>query len=76
MSATVTPLRSFELRALARAFLLRECVFASFVEAFDPLWADVERDDLVAQYGLQTLMDIIIAACDSVGVRTDVDDRG
>lgn len=67
MSAEVHPLRSFELRAWARAFLLRECVFATAEEAFAPLWADAQRDGLPAQYGAAVLMDIIGAACAQVG---------
>jgi hypothetical protein len=71
MSGTVAPLRSFELRAWARAFLLRECVFASFMEAFDPLWADVERDGLLAQHGGLVLAQIIDQACHGVGVAVE-----
>jgi hypothetical protein len=69
MPAMVDPLRSFELRAWARAVLLRECVCASFDEAFAPLWADATRDGLVAQYGSQVLMQIIAGACHQVGLR-------
>jgi hypothetical protein len=70
----VAPLRSFELRAWARAFMLRECMFPTFEAAFAPLWSDVARDGLLEQHGSQALMDIIKHACDSVGVRSDVDE--
>lgn len=62
----VAPLRSFELRCWARAFLLRECVFASVEDAFAPLWADAARDGLLEQYGSVALMDIINTVCTQV----------
>jgi hypothetical protein len=67
------PLRSFELRAWARAFMLRECMFATYKEAFEPLWADAARDGLLDQHGLQVLYDIIEQARTQVGCLSPVE---
>ena len=63
MPAAVDPLRSFELRAWARAYMLQHGFFVDEAAAFEPLWTDAcDRDGLVAKYGGLVLMDIIQAA--------------
>jgi hypothetical protein len=50
---------------------VRRVPLPSFEAAFVPLWADVERDGLIAQFGIDVLRQIIEHACHSVGVRVD-----
>ena len=67
-SAKVPLLRVFQLRADARAYLLRSGEFESYEAAFGPLVQVAIRTGLAAEVGNAVLETIIDRACADAGI--------
>jgi hypothetical protein len=68
MSGEVHPLRLFDIRAQARALLLKGGMFADSEEAFRPLWIDAEQDGLFPEFGTVLFERLIAQACTDAGL--------
>lgn len=68
MSGDIAPLRVFQLRAEARAWLWKAAVFTDAEQAFAPLFDDAIKNGLHAEFGVEVLSAIVWEACQSARV--------